>query len=524
MNAARFASVCVIVVAGFADFAAGEVTVDKMFGDHMVLQRDMPVPVWGTARPGQKVTVAFGDQTRQAQADKGGKWMVRLGAMKVGRPGKMTVSGSARPIVFNDVVVGEVWLGSGQSNMAHGARLMSRQDPALAAIITGGPYPNLRVYRGGWLQGSEESVARFSGLLLSFGVPLQKELDVPVGLIARAIWGTASGRWLTAEMMTDDEACRGLLNKAGVDPRDPASQSKWYAGELAQWKKAVQTAKGQAKQPRKPRRQLERGDLYEKHVKPVIPYAIRGVLWDQGESGTAIDALDQYALMGALIGGWRKAWGQGEFPFLYVQKPSGCGCAWDANDPVTCKADKFATQPAKPNGPNDGRRRRMYIRIMGHPNTAMVSASDLGSGVHPVNKAGYGARACRVAMGFVYGKDVEYYGPVYDSHLVEGKAIRVKFTHVSGGLAVPAGQKLQGFEVAGADDAYHWAEAKIDGQCVVVSSDKVPAPVNVRYGWARSRPWANLFNSAHLPALTFRTGNWPRRRRILHKSCGDVSL
>jgi sialate O-acetylesterase len=142
----------------------------------------------------------------------------------------------------------------------------------------------------------------------------------------------------------------------------------------------------------------------------------------------------------------------------------------------------------------------------------MASASDLGPGIHPTNKSGYGARACRVALGFVYGKAVEFYGPIYDSHAVEGQVIRVKFKHAAG-LAVPEGQKLQGFEVAGADGAYQWAEAKIEpstgsgqaGDTVVVSSDKVQAPVNVRYGWANSHPWANLFNSAHLPALTFRT-------------------
>ncbi len=497
---------CLVIVGLFAGFAAGEVAVDKMFSDHMVLQRDMAVPVWGTAGPGEKVTVAFRDQTKQVEADKDGKWVARLDAMKVGEPAKMTVSGGAKPIVFDDVVVGEVWLGSGQSNMAGGAGGFSKNDPVLTAMAAGGPYPKLRLYsRGGWQQAEAGNITGFSALLFSFGLPLQKELDVPLGLVVGAVGGTPSGRWLSPEMLADDEASQALLKKAGIGSGDKAEQQAAYAKALAEWEKAAKAAKDQGKKaPRRPQGPFKAGDLYAAHVKPVVPYAIRGVLWDQGESGTAVAAIDQFTMMGALIKGWRKTWGQGDFPFLYIQKPSGGGCAWDVNDPVTCKAEKFAPQPANPNAANAGEYRELHIRIMRHPNTAMASAGDLGSGVHPTNKSGYGVRACRVAMGFVYGKEVEFYGPIYDSHSVEGKAIRVKFTHAAG-LAVPDGQKLQGFEVAGADGAYQWAEGKIDGQCVVVSSDKVQAPVNVRYGWARSHPWANLFNSAHLPALTFRT-------------------
>lgn len=410
----------------------------------------------------------------------------------------MTVSGGTGPIVFDDVVVGEVWLGSGQSNMSYGTRSFTKRDPVLKAMVEGDPNPNLRMYCGGsrgWVPSNGGSA-----LMLCFGLPLQKELDVPVGRIVGAKSGTPSGRWLSPEMLAADEACQALLKKAGIVDVKAAD-----AKALAEWEKAAEIAKKAGKRaPGKPMELSKAGDLYAEHIKPVVPYAIRGVLWDQGEGGTAVPAIDQYTMMGALIKGWRKAWGQGDFPFLYIQKPSGEGCAWDTSDPVTCKARKFQGQPANPNAANAGAGREMYIRIMGYPNTAMVTASDLGGGTHPTNKSGYGARACRVAMGFVYGKQVEYYGPIYDSHSVEGKAIRVKFTHAAG-LAVPDGQKLQGFEIAGADGAYQWAQAKIDGVCVVVSSDKVPAPVNVRYGWAGRRSWANLFNSAHLPALTFRT-------------------
>ena len=185
------------------------------------------------------------------------------------------------------------------------------------------------------------------------------------------------------------------------------------------------------------------GDLYAAHIQPVVPYAIRGVLWDQGESGTAVRGVDQFTMMGALIAGWRKTWGQGNFPFLYIQKPSGGGCAWEPKEnPVTRMANPFTAQPDRPNKPGDGLYRELHIRIMQHPNTAMVTASDLGSGVHPLNKSGYGQRACRVALGFVYGRDVAIYGPVYASHKVEGKTLRVSFKNVGKGLAFRHGQKL----------------------------------------------------------------------------------
>jgi sialate O-acetylesterase len=189
-----------------------------------------------------------------------------------------------------------------------------------------------------------------------------------------------------------------------------------------------------------------------------------------------------------------------------VQKQSGGGCAWDPKgDPVTRLANPFAEQPAAANKDRDGLYRELHIRIMQHPNTAMVTASDLGSGVHPVNKSGYGARACRVALGFVYDRDAGTYGPIYDSHKVEGKTIRVRFKHADKGLAFRHGEKLQGFEIAGSDGAYQWADAAIDGDTVIVSSPNVAKPAAVRYGWSRNHPWANLFNKAGLPALAFRT-------------------
>ena len=507
----KWTALCVLVAAVAAGPAFGEVKVDKMFSDHMVLQQKMPVSIWGTAEASEKVTVAFRDQKKLTEAGKDGKWLVRLDPLKVGKAGKLTVSGS-NSVAFSDVLVGEVWVGSGQSNMAGGTGGYARRDKVLAAMVKAGPYPKLRLYRGGWKESAPAVINGFSALLFSFGQPLQKELDVPVGLIVGAVGGTPSGRWLSPEMIEEDAACQALLSKSAAFDQ----QKKKYEQALAKWEEAAKVAKAAGKRtPPKPRGPLKAGDLYAKFIKPVVPYTMRGVLWDQGEAGTAVRAIDQFTMMGALIKGWRKAWGQalgapggGEFPFLYVQKPSGGGCAWAAkgSNPVTRMANTFAAQPAGPNKAGDGARRELHIRIMQHPKTAMVSASDLGSGIHPSNKSGYGRRACRVALGFVYGRDVAIYGPVYESHKVEGDKIRVSFKHVGKGLAFRGGEKLQGFEIAGADGVYQWADAKIDGGAVVLTSPKVAKPVNVRYGWSKNHPWANLFNKDGLPALTFRTG------------------
>ena len=212
--------------------------------------------------------------------------------------------------------------------------------------------------------------------------------------------------------------------------------------------------------------------------------------------------------MGALIQGWRAEWGQGSFPFLYIEKPSGGGCAFDPSDPVTRQAEKCVPLPATPAAAGDGRYRETHIRIMQYPDTAMVTSSDLGSGVHPVNKSGYGERAAQVALGTAYGRNVEPCGPAYASVKIDGGKARAQFTHVGRGLVFRNAEKLQGFAVAGEDKVFYWADAVIDGPTVVVSCDKVAHPVAIRYGWGNVHPWANLFNQDGLPALTFRTDSW----------------
>lgn len=489
--------------------AQAEVKLPGAISSYMVLQREMAVPIWGTASPGEKVTVKFRGQQKVATADAQGKWMVKLDPLKAGGPDTLMVNS----VTVENVLVGEVWVGSGQSNMAGAAGGYAKNDPVLAAIVAAAPYPKMRLLKGSgrWAEATPQSVPGFSAILFAFGLRLQKELDVPVGLMCGAVGGTPSGYWLSEEAYASDAACKEVAAKAAATYSAEKAQ-KAYEQQVAQWEKAVEAAKkkGETRLPRKPSPPTKPGEcrgkignLYEAHIRPFVTFGIRGVLWDQGESGTAIEGVDQYSLMGALIGGWRKEWGQGEFPFLYIQKPSGGGCAWDPENPVTNKGEKFEPLPAKV--PSDGGNVELHVRIMQHSNTGMAISSDLGPGIHPTNKSGYGYRAADVALGMVYGKKTEYYGPLYASHAVEGGKVRVKFTHVGQGLAFKHADKLQGFAVAGEDKEFHWADAVIDGDTVVVSSAAVRKPVAVRYAWANNRRWANLFNKDGLPAIPFRT-------------------
>ena len=500
--------------------ARAEVKLPALFIDHCVLQRDQAVPVWGEAAPGEEVTVKFRAQVKTATADAQGHWKLKLDPLPASaEPQDLVVSAShPPPITIHDVLVGEVWVGSGQSNMAMMPWTFTNSDARLLEIWKGAPYPQIRQSHAGLNNGRWQvatSINTFSALLFTFGLRLHQELGVPVGLIVSAISGSASSCWLSEDALKADAPCQAAIQKysATFDFAKYDAAMRKYTGDLEQWKTASAEAQAQ-KQPAPPRpvRPVKPGEgsdggvgcLYEAWVRPLQPYGIRGVLWDQGESGTALEGVDQYTLMGALIRGWRRDWG--EIPFVYFQKPSGGGCGWDPADPMFKFAEPFAPLPASA-APDDNGGSQIYnkIKIMTYPHTGMASSSDLGAGTHPLNKSGYGRRAADVALGMVYGKPVEYYGPIYDSHQVEGATVRVKFQHVGHGLAFKHGEKLQGFAIAGADKVFHWADARIDGDTVVLSSEKVAKPVVVEYAWAAYRPWANLFNKDGLPAVPFRS-------------------
>jgi len=482
---------------------------DGMFSDNMVLQRGMCVPVWGTAAPEETVTVSIRDQRKQTRADTNGNWMVKLDPLKTGDATTLTISSSAdTAIAFTNVLVGEIWIATGQSNMAGGTGGYRKNDRVLDEWADAAVNMPLRLYdrhKRTWRMPSEQTINSHSALAFAFMYSLCKQLDVPVGTMVVAHDGQPSGKWLTAGMAAAS-GCE-LLEKyaAGevdlsLDNVKPGSKHTYLTPETM-------------------------GEFYRNEISMFRPYAIRGVLWDQGEGGTCLKGVDQFTAMSALIAGWRKDWGQppspgsgvpwGDFPFLHMQKPSGDGCAWDPANPVNRGAKPFGKQPSSPSRVDP--KRVFYaldhIGVGTLPNAPLVTTLDLAPGVHPPTKSAYGARACRVALGAVYGRDVVVCGPVYRSHKLEGDAVRVTFNHVGKGLAFRHGERLQGFELAGSDGKWNWAEATIDraarkGQpadTVLLRCAAVPRPVYVRYAFDPEPSFANLFNNDGLPALPFTT-------------------
>ncbi|MFC5457020.1 hypothetical protein [Prosthecobacter fluviatilis] len=511
----------------FASALHAEVKLSKVFTPHMVLQRGMAVPVWGTAAPGEKVTVSFAGQSKTATADDKGAWSVKLDALQASTEPRTLTIGDKK---IEDVLVGDVWVGSGQSNMDMTVSSYTKDDPVLDAASKQS-YPHLRLLRKDanavWEQSTPETNVKFSALLFSFGFPLQKEIGVPVGLMVGAVGGTPSGFWLSEEMYRSDAACAEAVKKFAPTykydellAKYAVDKAKWDA-EFAAWKLQAEADKKAGKEPARAPRAPQPvgkagetnfgkvGELFERFIRPYVGYGIKGVLWDQGESRTNIVGVDQVTLMGALIGGWRKAWGQGDFPWLYVEKPSGGGCAFDYSQPMNRLAEKFAPLPKTiPNNPDMQYSHVVFEQIMKYPNTHMVISSDLGNGIHPPNKSGYGARAVQVALAVAYEKGNEYLGPQLASHSIAGGKVTLKFKHSGKGLAFKNGDRLQGFSIAGADKKFVWADAVIEGDTVIVSSKDVPQPAAVRYAWSNAFQWANLFNLDGLPAQPFRTDEW----------------
>ncbi len=536
--------VCFLILLAVTTITAGEaptgpdttlptgLVMPHAFSSHMVLQRDLAVPIWGMAVPGEQVTVTFAGQSRSTTTATTGRWLLRLDPMPASAESRsLVIRTAATSITMEDVLVGDVWIGSGQSNMKWmvsesirknqqwkpGAQTYpliryrdSRPGPAwfkdpkerdLSEAQRTLPQSGAWYGFGGttWTLVTPETIPSMSFIMFSFGLRLHEELKVPIGLGSCAVPGSGAGGWMTNGMIEAYPALPTLMETH--QQHIVRLQAAWDA------KAADAVAKGLPKlnvksRPRLPGRPSADGRLYRGLMEQWTDYGIRGVVWDQGESG-ATHGLDLAQAMAVLMHGWRARWNQGDFPFIINQKPSGGGCAWDPKDPITCGADAFAPLPATV--PDDGGEVETYLRIMNLPKVTMALSSDLGGGVHPGNKFGYGQRAAHAALATVYGKSLEYYGPVYASHAIEGASIRIRFTHVGKGLTPKHSDKIQGFPVAGADRIYHWAEARIDGDGVVVSSSQVAAPQTVRYAWSMTRPWANMFNADGLPAVPFRT-------------------
>jgi sialate O-acetylesterase len=477
--------------------ARADVKPAALFGDHMVIQQDKSVPVWGWADPGEQVTVTLGDQKQIAVTETNGAWSVKLSPVIASSATEMTIAGK-NAIVIHDVLVGEVWLASGQSNMDF---TVSSKVKYFAGVqnedqeIARAGYPNIRMFtvklhmtdvpardvEGEWQVCSPATVPAFSAVGYFFARDLYQARNLPVGIIT-STWGAS-----TAQAWISDQAMRSDPRFAAIVSDYKAAVAKWDARPAAT-QPAATTRRGGLRNPHQD--QHNPSVLWNGMIKPVEPYAIRGAIWYQGESVVGGDQL-YLPLMQTLIRSWRGEWAQGDFPFLFCQLANH-------NAP--------ASQPAP--GGQLARVREAQIQTLAEPATGMAVLIDIGDvkNVHPKNKQDVGKRLSLVARAIAYGERIEFSGPIYQSMSVEGDRVRLHFSHTGGGLKSRE-EKLAGFAIAGGDRKFEYADATIDGDTIVVWSEKVSKPVAVRYGWADNPP-TNLYNDQDLPASPFRTDQW----------------
>jgi sialate O-acetylesterase len=484
--------------------AAEKLSLSSLFTDHAVLQRDIAVPVWGKAEPGSKVVVQFAEQEKPATADKDGKWSVKLDPLRASSEGRtLTVKSESgnETVARQDVLVGEVWICSGQSNMGWSLKNSTGGDEAIAAAgdaqlrlfnagarAVGEPQESIG---GSWAVDSPQSATSFSGVAYFFGKDLRKSLGVPVGLIKSAVGGTVCEAWTPKADLEANPTLKPLLDQQAKRIADYPKALEEYKNKepelLAAHEAAVAKAKADGKpEPRKPTAPQDPVTnvnrpfgLYNGSIAPLVPYAIRGAIWYQGESNSG-RGKEYQTLFPAMITGWRKVWGQGDFPFLFVQI-------------------------APHNGMSPEIREAQRLTVQTTQNTAMAVTLDVGhpSDIHPKDKQPVGSRLALAARALAHGEKVEYSGPAYDSLNVSGNKATLSFKHVGGGLIAKEG-KLKGFTIAGSDGKFVEATTKIKDDTIVVFSDSVSSPTAVRYGWTNV-PEASLWNKAGLPASPFQT-------------------
>jgi len=629
-----------------------------IFGDHMVLQCNMPVPIWGWAKPNEEVAVILkGKKPLVTKANEQGRWMVKLPPQPAGGPHELIIRTREETIRFRDVLFGEVWVCSGQSNMEWPVAWAQNAKEEIATAN----FPQIRFFvveksialepqtdcKGRWVVCSPETIGGFSAVGYFFGREIHQRLKVPVGLIGTYWGGTPAEAWTELKALESDPDFKPILERLPRDRetlrrlqeqyeqalaewnrkiilRDPGNKgeemgwakpefddSDWatmelprifersmnidgavwfrkvvnipenWAGkdlvlslgpiddydttyfngerigstgpetpnswtvprrykvpgklvkpganliavrvfdmlenggftglpdqmrlELAEgrgepislagsWKFKVEFARDASKLPPRPQPPINNWTptgLFNAMVAPLIPYAIRGVIWYQGESNVA-RAYQYRKLFPALINSWRKAWGQGDFPFLFVQLANYLERRQEPTESAWAEL-----------------REAQLLTLKTVPNTGMAVAIDIGEAndIHPRNKQDVGKRLALAALAIAYGQKIVYSGPIYRSMKIEGNKIRLFFDHVGSGL-VAKGDKLVGFAIAGKDRKFVWANAKIEGNTVVVWNEQVPEPVAVRYAWA-DNPECNLYNKEGLPASPFRTDDWP---------------
>ncbi|MCA9034440.1 MAG: sialate O-acetylesterase [Planctomycetaceae bacterium] len=495
-----------------ANAALAELKLPAVFSDAMVLQRNQPVHVWGWANAGSQIRVRIANQSHDATTNGDGRWDVMLTSLDAGGPLKMEVSGDGGMISLSNILVGEVWLCSGQSNMAMTvAGVQNAEDE-----IAGADIPTLRMFtvrsghstqpqadcQGKWINSHPNSVGSFSATAYFFGKRLHEELQVPIGLINSSVGGTSIESWtsLSAQQAVPEISPRLAAWENDDRTYEPASAKVRYEKQLEAWVEQ-KTAAEQAgrKPPRRPQLAVQPSkdrnypsNLFNGKIHPLVGYTIKGAIWYQGENSAGRGFANLYGVqLRTLIDDWRTRWGQGEFPFAWVQLPN-------------FRAEQ--KQPSESSGwveVQEG-----MLRTLAVPNTGMAITVDVGEAndIHPRNKQAVGSRLAQWALATQYGKNLVPMGPTYRSASVKDNRMIISFDHVGDGLRADK-ELLDGFAIAGPDHRFVWADARIDGDKVVVWHDDIAKPQSVRYAWA-SNPKISLYNSANLPASPFRTDDW----------------
>ena len=505
---------CIVLTATVAPTRA-DVSLNNMFGDHMVLQQGIKNKVWGKADPGETVTVTLGGQTHTATAGADGTWHLFLDPVQeYGGPHTLTVKGK-NTVTFNDVLIGEVWVCAGQSNMQWSVNSSNDADLERAAAT----FPNIRLisvpnvglqepqwnFNGKWAACSPDTVGNFSAVGYFFGRQLHQTLGVPVGLINNAWGGSAAEAWVNREKLAANEKLQPLMERWSKIEADFPAAKVAYEQKLGEWKAAAEKAKAEGKpappQPGNPEGQMKGNarpaNIYCGVLKPSIGYGIRGAIWYQGESnaGRAYQYRELFPLM---IKSWREEWGLGDFPFYWVQL-----------------ADFMAEKPVPADSEWAELREAQTMTMKALPNTGEAVIIDIGEGkdIHPKNKQDVAKRLARWALAETYKRPgIAARSPLYKAMEKQGAKILLSFDHVAsnaGGWRPFDVLEPRGFTIAGADKKFVPAKATIlsDGR-IEVSAEEVAEPVAVRYAWA-DNPVCNMYSAAGLPLTPFRTDDFP---------------
>ena len=490
--------------------AAADVKLPAIIGDNMVLQQGRQVAIWGWADAGEQVTVTLGEQKVAATADASGKWRVELEPLEKGGPFEMTVAGKNTLTVHN-VLVGEVWVCSGQSNMefavwnhgVFGGAINAEKEVAAAnypeihlfivtRAVAGKPQADVQ---GQWVVASPATVGSFSAVGYFFGRNLYKAIKAPVGLIDSTWGGTEAEAWTSSEAMDADPELKVVADSWRQRVLDFPGALQTYQQKVNDWEKTAEDAEAKGsvapalppaiKDPRS--HSWRASGLWNAMIAPLTPYAIAGAIWYQGESNAEF-AYQYRKVFSTMIQQWRASWGEGDFPFFFVQLANFI--------PGGKYPDSWAVL------------RESQQKALELPKTGMAVAIDIGNphDIHPTNKQEVGRRLALAAQNVAYGRKIEYMGPTFKSMRVDAGGLHVRFTHAVGGLVVH-GPIPTGFVIAGEDQQFYSATAKVVGSEVVLSSTHVPKPVAVRYAWADD-PKCNLYNKQGLPAPPFRTDEW----------------